>query len=271
MRWPWGRAREGRTALGTVRRYHSSMKRLHRFRRSLIRTAIAFSLIAITVWLALIGVARWLGPVPSRPLRSVILIVSSMDAVLDHAAEHARANPHHRLWFIDEKPSRLQRLGLNRPESDRIREDLLGRGVKARQFVVIPSESLDSHDQVRCLMDELRRGGGVERDVTVLTHRRSTRRWRAVLDQTLTPDMSPRVELSSVAEPRLHPTRWFRSRMGGKLLLHECLQTAFVLVVGEGDPDRADPYASLLDSPKELAKPKTFANPKVSVSSDGSS
>ena len=196
----------------------------------------------------LIAIGQGLSYDDGQPTAPVVIVLGDMSEVYQFAADAHREQAA-RVGVATYAPKRGQRIGAVPGDAETARRDLATRGVQPASVFDIATEAHTSHDLLRGI-ERWRADQNVE-VITLACGNLGSRYWQFVRDQTLDADQQTRYRIVSVPTPPLTPTRWFRSRYGGKLVLGAVLRLVFVAVHGESDWVDRDVYEHLLDSEPE--------------------
>ena len=157
--------------------------------------------------------------------------------------DHAVTQGDRKVLVLQERPSRLTRLGVVQASGEVLGDELLRAGMPAGSFELIPY----GHTPVAYSLETL--GGWLDRhpeeEIFLLCHRLATRTCRVLADRLLTPEAAERISVTTLGLGELNEANWWKSRAGlrgfSKYLAH-WVHASFI---------GADPIPGNSPSPRE--------------------
>lgn len=212
------------------------------FAASVRRWCVILVMVAVVGVGGLIAVGHGLSYDDARATAPVVIVLGEMSEVYQFAADASR-DPGVSIGVATYAPRRGQRIGAVPGDAETARRDLATRGVPPSEVFEISTSAHTSHDLLRAI-ERWRQHEGVD-GITLACGNLGSRYWKIVCDQTFNAENRSRYHIVSVPTPQLTPTRWFRSRYGGKLVLGALLRWMFVAVHGESQWQDRDIYERL--------------------------
>jgi hypothetical protein len=158
-------------------------------------------------------------------------LVLKGDRTVDGAAQIFREAVATHFLVIEEKPGRLQGLGVRPAFETAVRQALADRGLPPKQLTVIPARAFSDWDDARALAGWL--DGRPGATVIVLCDRFRGRQVRHVFTKVLPPDIARRVHFVSVPQPSYDETNWWRHKQGLLDLFTAYVRLGYVWICGE--------------------------------------
>lgn len=170
----------------------------------------------------------------------------------DEAARLVRERWVHRVMVIQERPNRLEALGVVPSEGDRARRELTARGVPADALDVLADSGFRLWNRARRLRDWM--ADNPHARLIVLHDRLDGRHTRMVVESVLGPEASARLRWRGLADAEFDVSNWWRYRKGVPRMLTHYVGLVYQGLFGE-DADwriwNPDEYARTLPRPTE--------------------
>jgi hypothetical protein len=159
------------------------------------------------------------------------VLILDGDRRYDQAAKLYHSGSAPRILFLEGRPRRLERMGIEPSPLSLSERELAARGVPPDVITVIRGQALNDWDRARQLREWLERQPRV--NVLMLCDRFGGRRLRYIFQQILGPEFAARVRIRALPDRQFGEDDWWHHRPATVYLFDSYLRLAYDRLCGE--------------------------------------